>query len=417
MAGVDFDPRTEPFNPALPEVIRDPYPWFDALRDAAPVHVGAGGLRYLTRFDDVDRALRDHRTFIRGRFSETLSANFGDNSLDQVMSKFMFALDPPDHTRLRGLVAGSFTKPKMERLRPRIREIATRLLDEALAEPGETFDVIEQFAYPLPLQVVCEILGVPYEDRELLRSWTCDVTPTVDAAISNDVKARGIEAAALFRGYFTSLISQRRRRPQDDLLSELTAAEAQGDQLTVRELVTLSVTLLIAGHENVTNLIGNGMLALADHPAELDRLLAEPALIPDAVAETLRYDGPVTYVPREAAVDTRVSGVELAAGDVLVALLGAANRDPSRFADPGTFKLDRPGRHNHIDFGRGITYCLGAPLALIEAEIAFEVLLSRLGRVEIAVPRPGLEWRPTIWARGLTALPLVSAGAPRPAPR
>jgi cytochrome P450 len=407
LVSADFDPRTDVFNPAAPEVIRNPYPWFDVLRESDPVHAGVQGMRFLTRYADVDRVLRDHRTFVRGRFSEILSENFGDNSLDDVMSKFMFALDPPDHTRLRKLVNHSFTTRKMERLRPRMREIANELLDDALADGPESIDVIDQFAYPLPLQIVCEILGVPSEDRELLRTWTCDITPTVDVAISKEVKARGIEAAALFKGYFTALISQRRRERGDDLLSELLDAEEQGDRLSVRELITLSVTLLIAGHENVTNLIGNGVLALASHPDEMERVRARPSLCTDVVAETLRYDGPVTYVPREAATDVRLGATDIAEGEPLVALLGAANRDPAKFEDPGVFRLDRPSRKQHIDFGRGIAYCLGAPLALIEGELALQVLVERLGTFELAVPESELEWRPTVWARGLTNLPIA----------
>jgi cytochrome P450 len=379
-ARLEFDPSVDVFNPAAPEVIRDPYPWFDVLRERDPVHAGVHGMWFLTRFADVDRVLRDHKTFVRGSFSETLSRSWGENSLNEVMSKFMFALDPPDHTRLRRLVARSFTRLKMERLRPRMREIARDLLDLAMTKEADTFDVIEDLAYPLPLQIVCEILGVPYEDRDLLRRWTCDLTPTVDVAISQDVKARGIEAAAAFKGYFRALITQRRRSRQDDLLSELLDAEEHGDRLTEREIVTLSVTLLIAGHENVTNLIGNGVLALAAHPSEMELLRAAPSRCADVVHETLRYDSPVTYVPREAAVDTRLNGTEIAAGQPIVAMLGAANRDPRRFPKPDRFRLDRHVGNDQIDFGRGIAYCLGAPLATIEGEVAFEMLARSLAR-------------------------------------
>ncbi|MFI7669874.1 cytochrome P450 [Nocardia sp. NPDC049526] len=410
LAALDFDPRLDEFDPARPEVIRDPYPWFDRLRTLDPAHRGINGLRFLTRFADIDQLLRDHRTFVRGDFADVLARNFGQNSLNDVMGRFMFALDPPDHTRLRRLVAGSFTREKAERLRPRMRELAAELLDEAVARGGHTIDVLSEFAYPLPLQVVCEILGVPPEDREMLRSWTNDITPTVDFVLSDEVRARGIEAAALFKGYFLALISLRRRHRGEDLLSELLNAEEQGERLSERELISLAVTLLIAGHENVTNLVGNGLLALLRHPGELEAVRRESGRVADVVTETLRYDSPVTYVPRQTAKATRLGDVDLAAGESLVALFGAANRDPEKFPDPGVFRLDRPHNAEHLDFGRGITYCLGAPFAIVESEVAFETLLTRLGDFGLAIEEDELTWRPTIWARGLERLPITVAG-------
>jgi cytochrome P450 len=404
---IEFDPLTSVFDPKLPEVARNPYPWFDRLRELDPVHRGVGEIWFLTRFADVDRLLRDHKTFIRGSYSEVLDRNFGPNSLNEVMGKFIFALDPPDHTRLRRLVARSFTREKAELLRPRMKQVAESLLNDALAQ-GDVLDIIEQFAYPLPLQIVCEILGVPSEDRQMLRSWTNTITPTVEFVISDEVKSSGIEAAALFKGYFTALISERRKHRQNDLISELLDAGEDGERLTDTEMISLCTVLLIAGHENVTNLVGNGILALLHHPDELARVQRDLRLCTAVVTETLRYDSPVTYVPRDAAVRTQIGDIDIAPDDTLVALFGAANRDPRKFPNPNVFQLERPDGADHVDFGRGIAYCLGASFAVVEGEVAFETLISRLGRFSLAVDESQLEWRPTIWARGLQQLPIKS---------
>jgi pimeloyl-[acyl-carrier protein] synthase len=401
----NFDPQIEAFNPFLPEVIRNPYPYYKRLRESDPVHRGAQDLWYLTRYHEVDAVLGDHHLFIRGNFSENLAKTWGENSLSQVMSRFMFALDPPDHTRLRRLVAPFFTRKKMEALTPKINRVTSTLL-ESIQASRNGFDLIGDFAMPLPILVISEVLGVPVEDRDQLRQWTCDVTPTVDPAISEEVRIRGIDAAACFRGYFTSLISHRRRHLQDDLISEFIVANEADDALSHEEMITTFVTLIIAGHENITNLIGNGMLALIQHPEQLRTLQNEPNLATNVVQEVLRYDSPSQYVPREAARDTMLGEKKISQGDTVMALLGSANRDEAAFADGEQFDIQRPDLQDQIDFGRGPAFCIGAPLTLIEGAIAFQLLVNQIPTIRPAIDLAELQWRPTVWARGLETFPV-----------
>ena len=313
----------------------------------------------------------------------------------------MLNSDPPDHERLRRLVSKAFTARRVEGLRPRITAITTTLLDDmsALGARAEV-DLLASFAFPLPITVICELLGVPVADRDDFRTWSA--TAVSDTAPRELSRAHG---AALIR-YFMTLLAAKRREPADDLLSALIAARDDADRLSEDELVSMAFLLLVAGHETTVNLIASGVLALLLNPAELDRLRADPSLIGGAVEEFLRYVSPVSNTTfRQAAETLEIGGARISRGDPVLVALSAANRDPARFGDPDRLELGRDSS-GHLAFGHGIHYCLGAPLARLEAEIAFAGLLARFGSIRLAVPANTLRWRPSTLIHGLEALPV-----------
>jgi cytochrome P450 len=315
----------------------------------------------------------------------------------------MLLLDPPAHTRMRGLVAKAFTARSMEALRPRIMNIIDGLIDAVIGDGG--MDLIADFAHKLPVTVICDMLGMPESDREpflknsTVRGRVLDPTPMtrveLDQANAN---------SAVTRDYFYSLFAYRRKNPGDDLTTALLAAREADDSLSDDEIVSNIVLLFGAGHETTTNLIGNGLLAMHRNPAQLARLREGPGLIPNAVEELLRYDSPVQLTGRRALADANFGGMEIARGDQVIALLGAANHDPAAFVgDPDELDVGRPGVRA-FSFGGGIHYCLGAQLARIEGECAFTRLLERLPALALVDPE-AVEWKPTITLRGLKALP------------
>jgi cytochrome P450 len=313
----------------------------------------------------------------------------------------MLNSDPPVHERLRRLVNKAFTARRVERLRPRITAITTALLDDMSTR--EQVDLLASFAFPLPITVICELLGVPVADQDDFRTWSATIVS--DTARPEVFQAH---ATAMVR-YFRTLLAAKRHEPADDLLSALIAARDDGDRLTEDELVSMAFLLLVAGHETTVNLIGSGVLALLLNPAELARLRAfgsEPALIGGAVEELLRYVNPVNNATfRCAAEPVEIGGVRIGRGDPVVVALSSANRDPSRFGDPDRLDLGRDSS-GHLAFGHGIHYCLGAPLARLEAEIAFSHLLARFGSIRLAVPAESLRWRPSTLIHGLESLPV-----------
>jgi cytochrome P450 len=317
----------------------------------------------------------------------------------------MLFRDPPDHTRLRALVSRAFTPRVVEAMRPHIQEIVDGLLDRV--EDARTMDVIEDLAYPLPVQVICEMLGVPTSDQEVFRQWSGHIARSLDAAVlpaDSDVITRGHEASDALREYFRALIAVRRKHPQPDLLSALIAAEEQGDKLSEAELLSTCVLLLIAGHETTVNLIGNGLLALLQHPVELRKLADDPALIQTGVEELLRYDGPVQRTSRMTMADVEIAGKQIPKGRVVVAAIGAANRDPAYFSEPERLDVARKD-NRHIAFGFGIHFCLGAPLARIEGQVAIGTLLRRMPTLKLVSDTP--EWRESSVLRGLKTLPVT----------
>jgi cytochrome P450 len=388
------------FNPLAPEFIADPYPFYHRLRAEDPVHQSPMGFWVLTRYDDVAGMLRDPR-FGRKGFERLLAARFGEAGFDMSM---LFR-DPPDHTRLRTLVSKAFTPRVVEQMRSHIQQIVDGLLEAV--QPKGAMDVVADLAYPLPVTVICEMLGVPDDDRERFREWTVDIARSLDAIAlptGPEVIERGLAARHALAGYFRILIAERRRQPRGDLLSELIAAEEQGDRLTEGELMATILLLFVAGHETTVNLIGNGTLALLRHPDQLRRLRDDPSLIPGAVEELLRYDGPVQRTGRSCSAEVELGGRTIPENSVVLGIIGAANRDPAVFPDPDRLDVAR-AENRHLAFGWGIHFCLGASLARLEGQIAFGTVLRRLPRLALATAAP--EWRQASALRGLKALPVT----------
>ncbi len=395
------------FNPFLPEVHEDPYPLYRRLRAEDPVHRSALGFWVLTRHADVLAVLRDPRMSRDPRRSERLELLRSSTEVDDLLASeeaapSMLFVDPPDHTRLRALVNKAFTPGAVERLRPRVEAIVAGLLDRVVG--AGVMDVVEDVAYPLPVTVVCELFGVPEADRDRFRAWSRELVRLLDPLVAADALERALQARLGLRGYLRGLIAERRAYPTGDLLTALVAAEDQGHQLSEAELVSMCVLLLVAGHETTVNLIANGTLALLRHPEARASLQADSALAGSAVEELLRYDSPVQFTSRHALADLDIGGCRVRVGESVVAVLGAANRDPAQFPDPDRLDLARaPNRH--VAFGGGIHFCLGAPLARTEARIAISALLARLPGLELG-PQPPVR-RDTVTLRGLASLPVT----------
>lgn len=390
----------ELFDPSRPEFHADPYPFYHRLRAEDPVHRTRLGYWVVTRYDDVVTVLRDPRF---GREGAEHAEAYGGGEDERVPRPMVFR-DPPAHTRLRALVSKAFTPRVVEGMRPHIQDIVDRLLDRV---PGAaTLDVIADLAYPLPVTVICELLGVPAADQGTIGQWSGDITKSLDALglpSDREIVKRGRAARRAMGQYFLSLVPERRKHPREDLLSRLIAAEEQGDRLSEGELLATCVLLFIAGHDTTANLIGNGLLALLRHPAELRRLRADPALIDGAIEEALRYESPVQRTVRVAQADVELGGKTIPKGALVVAAIGAANRDPARFPEPDRFDVGRRD-NDHVAFGFGIHFCLGAPLARVEGQIALGTLLRRAPRLTLAAAAPA--WRESSTLRGLKALPV-----------
>ncbi|WP_412027706.1 cytochrome P450 [Deinococcus yunweiensis] len=386
-----------------PDILADPYPTYAGLRaqdDAfwQPHPHGSGGMWMFTRYADVERALKDTRL--------TKDATKVREVTQDVMPGNMLDRDPPDHTRMRGLVAHAFTPRVIERQEAHIREIARELLTRAA--PGEPFEVMRGYAMPLPVIVIAELLGVPPEDRERFRQWSGDFIDGSDFATATPESSQRAQAGIMALGeYFAGLIETRRASPQDDLISSLLHAEDELGQLRPGELISNCILLVIAGHETTVNLIGNGLKALLDHPPQLARLRADPTLMPTAIEEMLRYDPPVQRALFRAALeDVQIGGQTVKRGEQVSAVTGAANRDPDQFPQPDAFDIARsPNRH--LSFGRGLHFCLGAPLAKLEARVAFEELLGTFPQLELKsfTRRPSTMFRglDELWVQGQTA--------------
>jgi pimeloyl-[acyl-carrier protein] synthase len=354
----------------------------------------------LSRWDDCVTVLRDPR-FGREEFQQMLSAVYGGEESDRLPRSMLFR-DPPDHTRLRALVSKAFTPRVVEGMRDHIQSIVDRLLDRVLGRGG--MDVIEDLAYPLPVTVICEMLGVPLDDHASIRAWSADIARSLDAiAMPSDpgVAERGRRARRALADCFRALLPERRAHPRSDLLSGLLAAEEQGDKLSEPEVISMCLLLFIAGHETTVNLIGNGTLALLGHPDQLARVQSEPALVANAVEELLRYDSPVQRTARITTTEVDLAGHHLDKGTMVVTALGAANRDPAQFPEPDRLDVTRRDVR-HISFGFGIHFCLGAPLARVEGQLALGTLLRRAPQLTLAETSP--QWRESSVLRGLKRL-------------
>jgi len=390
------------FNPMDPEFLADPYPTYHRLRAEDPVHQSPLGFWVLTRYEDVAAVLRDAR-FIKEPLAALVAARFG-GEVPRGVGLSMLDRDPPDHTRLRSLVSKAFTPRVVEGLRPRIQAIVDDLI--ARAEPAGSMDLIEEFAYPIPVNVICEMMGVPVRDHERFKGWSLDIARGLDSIWlppDSEIPRRSVAARHAISDYFRELIAQRRTSPRGDLLSALIAAEEAGDKLNEEELLATCILILIAGHETTVNLIGNGVLALLRHPAELSRLRTTPGLITSAVEELLRYDGPVQRTARVASADATIGGHTIRQGEMVMPFIGAADRDPAQFPEPDRLDLSRAD-NRHIAFGWGIHFCLGAPLARVEGQIAIDTLFRRLPR--LALVGDSVEYRQSLTLRGLKTLPV-----------
>ena len=394
------------FNPFDPAVRANPYPSYRTLREVEPIHRSAIGLVVLTRYDDVSRALRE------SVFSRDLETNAAPGPFigrrrqlrNAPRARSMLVLDPPDHTRLRRLVQAAFTPRAIDRLRPRIQELVDAVLDRA-ADAGGT-ELVGELAFPVPFQVISDLLAMPTERADELRSWSQALTQGLEPACTEEQLAAADDAARSMGGYLWEVIADRRRHLGDDVLSGLIAVEEEGDALTTDELVATVLLLYVAGHETTVNLIGNGVLALLRHPDQLARWQADPALDAHAVDELLRFDGPVQLTVRVPLEPVRFDEVEVEAGTPIMAVLGAANHDPAEFDGPDDLDLGRPNASRHLAFGGGIHYCLGAALARAEAQIAIGTLIRRFPRLELAAEP---EWRDRLTIRGVSRMELSLA--------
>jgi len=393
------------FDPADPAFIADPYPVYRRLREEHPIMWNPATDQWLlSRHADVNRLLRDRRLG-RTYLHHSTHAEMGRPEPPAWHAPFhelndagMLDLEPPDHTRLRRLVLKAFTPRTVEAMRDRIQAVVDGLID-GFDGAGEV-DLIAQFAEPLPVTVIAELLGVPEADRYLLRPWSADICLMYELHPSDESAHRAVRASVEFGAYLRDLLSERRRRPGDDLISALAAVVDDGDTLTETELIGTCVLLLNAGHEASVNGAGNGWWTLFRHPDQLARLRAEPRLLPTAIEELLRFDTPLSLFERWVLEPIEIEGVPLSRGQEVALLFGSANRDSAAFERPDDLDLARDP-NPYLSFGAGIHYCLGAPLAKLELGIAFGTLLRRLPRLEPVEPP---RWKPTFVLRGLETL-------------
>jgi cytochrome P450 len=413
----DGAPYAELFEPSFEA---NPYPAYAAWRREGPVHRTAlpdgTPLWLVTRYGEAREVLKDHRRFVKvPRGADGEEPDGWMHGVPEEMRPFMrhlLAVDPPDHTRLRKLVQKAFTPRFVEERRDRVQAIADGLLDEVEGRAGRTgrreMDLIDDYAFPLPMTVISEMLGVPHADRGDFRRWS-------NAAIGSDFTVEYEQGIARSMGEFAdflrSLFEAKRREPGADLITGLLRAEEDGETLSEDELLSMIFVLIIAGHETTVNLIANGTLALLSHPDQLDKLKADPSLVVSAVEELLRYDGPAERTTmRFAARDAKVGGVAIPEGEPVMVALASADRDEGRFGEDAQ-ELDvsrfSGGHGEHLAFGKGIHVCLGAPLARMEGQVAIGTLLRRLPNLELAAQPEDLSWRRSLLIRGLVSLPLA----------
>jgi len=394
------------FNPLAPEFIRNPYPHYERLRTLDPMHVNAHGAFVASRHAEVSLVLRDKR-FGKDYVERTIRRYGPDIMKEPVfrsMGHWMLQQDPPDHTRLRGLVVKAFTARRVEDMRPRIQRIVDETLDRII--PQGRMDLIEDFAFRLPVTIICDMLGIPEEHREVFYTGSRDGGRLLDPVpLSPEEIQQGNAGNTMAAMYFNQLFELRRKQPGDDLTTQLVQAEEDGQKLTNEELTANIILLFGAGHETTVNLIGNGLLALHRNPDQLALLKAEPGLITNAIEEFLRYDSSVQMSGRVALEDIEdLGGKRIPKGESVLCLLGSANHDPAVYPDhPERLDIRRPNV-KPLSFGGGIHFCLGAQLARIEAEIAISTLLRRIPDLRLD-DADNPEWRPTFVLRGLKQLP------------
>lgn len=382
------------FSPADPAFLEDPFPFYEMGRAMSPLLLEEQNTWLVFGYNDIAGILRDQATF-SSDFNPARTAADGNPS--------MLGTDPPVHTRLRSLVSQAFTPKMIEQWAPRIRERAIGLLEPAAAR-GE-MDVVRDLAYPLPVMIIAELLGVPPEDREKFKEWSSIIIATLGTGLDGQDEPVPQATIDEITAYFAVIADERRAQPKNDLISGLVAAEVEGSQLNMDELMQMLVLLLVAGNETTTNLIGNAVQEFIAHPGELERVLDEPSLLPGAIEEVLRFHSPVQATVRRATHPVEVHGRQIEQDQSVVVWLAAANRDPEIFPDPMRFDVTRTP-NKHLSFGLGIHFCIGAPLARLEARIALEELLARARDFRRTTDGP-LPRVPTFIMRGVLTLPVA----------
>jgi cytochrome P450 len=401
------DPTLGLYRLLDPQVLANPYPLYHRLRTEDPIHWDPFLKAWVvTRYADVLTVLSDRRfSAQRTPTPDELSA-LGLHVLSpiaQVMVRQMLFMDPPTHGRIRGLASAAFTPRRVEALRSHIQDIVDGLLDVMPAKGH--MDVIADLAYPLPAIVTEELLGVSTADRDQLKAWSADFATMLGNFQHNpDHAPRVRQSVEEMIAYFGAIVRQRREHPRDDLISALLSAEHEGDRLTDDEVIANTIMTMVGGQETTTSLIGNGLLTLLRHPAALQQVRSAPSLIPAAIEEMLRYESPIQHTGRMTAEDVELGGQSIHKRQAVIAVLGAANRDPARFPDPDVFDIHRED-NRHVAFGWASHFCFGAPLARIEAQIAFETLFHRMPRMRLASEQ--VSWQENLCYRGLTTLPIA----------
>jgi len=372
---------------------------------------------FVTQYDEVIATLLDDRFSVDPKSLMTPEQREQAPETPEEFRPFtrsLLGIDPPDHTRIRKLVQPSFTGRGMEALRPGIQAVVDELLDRAEQQaaargenaPNRTMELIEALAYPFPVAVIGDMLGIPREDRQQIRGWTQNllrIDRGNDPAQQEEVRA-GLRD---FTAYLTGLFARKRVEPTDDMISRMVLIEEDDEVLNEEEMLATVFLMYLAGHVTTVNLVGNGVVALLTHPEELAKLQADPSLAKNVVEETLRYWGPVDFIARRIATENlEIADTDIARGDHVTVGLGAANRDPERFTDPDTFDINREDANRHVAFGRGIHVCLGAPLARVEGQVAFETLICRYPDLRLAIPADELQWGRS-FLRGFGQVPLL----------
>ncbi|MBH8563713.1 cytochrome P450 [Nostoc sp. CENA67] len=395
------------FNPYDPKFQANPYPFYHNLRLVEPIHQSFTGMWVITRYADAKAVLRDSR-FCVNKMQKNVKQKSHSleqrdfNTLAQAIDKWLIYLDPPEHTRLRGLISKAFSSTSVNFLRPQIQKITDELISKVRHKGF--MDIISEFACPLPCNVIAAILGIPVEDWLQLYHWSDKLSNILDPLSSLEDYEQMNTVALEFTNYFKSLIAQRQKSPQQDLLSALITVKEQNNKLSEDEIISVCMLLFLTGEETTVNLIGNGMLALLSHPEQMQQIKTQPMLIQSAVEEILRYDSPIQITTRVATEDIVIDDVTVRCGEKVLVVLGAANRDPAQFPEPDCFDITRVN-NNHLAFADGIHYCLGAALTRIEAEIAINTLIQQLPDLKLSQDQP--EWRNKVAFRSLKALPVT----------
>ncbi len=398
LSAADWDPRDPAFR-------RDPFPWYRALREQAPAleHPDVGVV--LSRYEDIDRVLRDDRFGVATPNPwRELFATMAPASMRLISENALLFIDSPQHGRVRRLVSKAFSPRRVEALRPRLEAMIDQVLDEV--DGASSFDVMDAVAGPFPIMAITELLNVPDGDRERLHEWTVAITAFDELPIDFEVLESAGVAADAFLAWASDLVELRRGAPGDDLVSALIAAEEDGEHLTRDELLAMIVLLLVAGHDTTMSLISTGLLLLLQHPAAAAEVREDPAVVPAAIEEILRFLGPLQVASgggRWPAEPIEVAGTVIQPGTSVRLLLGSANRDPAVFADPDTFDIHRSDL-GHLAFGKGVHFCIGAALGRLEGQIVIPAVLRRFPRLSLEQAEP--EWRETFVTRQLAAMPV-----------